>query len=84
MVAAQPAQTTIVYDYSQPINITGAPSRCERRREHRTGLSAARDSFKAGDYQRALDLADQVLKQTPNVGGRARIPRSVPLCPQAI
>ena len=29
-------------------------------------FSAARDSFKAGDYQRALDLADQVLKQTPN------------------
>ena len=30
-------------------------------------FSAARDAFKAGDYQRALDLTDQVLKQTPNV-----------------
>ncbi len=29
-------------------------------------FSAARDSFKAGDYQRALDLADQVIKSTPN------------------
>jgi hypothetical protein len=29
-------------------------------------FSAARDSFKAGDYQRALDLIDQVIKQTPN------------------
>ncbi len=29
-------------------------------------FSAARDSFKAGDYQRALDLTDQVLKQTPD------------------
>ncbi len=29
-------------------------------------FSAARDSFKAGDYQRALDLTDQVIKQTPN------------------
>jgi hypothetical protein len=30
-------------------------------------FSAARDRFKAGDYEGALDLADQVLKQTPNV-----------------
>ena len=29
-------------------------------------FSAARDSFKAGDYQRALDLTDQVIKETPN------------------
>ncbi len=29
--------------------------------------SAARDAFKAGDFQRALDLTDQVLKDTPNV-----------------
>ena len=29
-------------------------------------FSAARDSFKAGDYQPALDLTDQVIKDTPN------------------
>src|SRR5262249_50087686 len=29
-------------------------------------FSAARDTFKAGAYQRALDLTDQVIKDTPN------------------
>jgi len=67
VVAAQPAQTTVVYDYSQPINVTSAPPDPTVATSTEQVFSAARDSFKAGDYQRALDLADQVLKQTPNV-----------------
>jgi predicted Zn-dependent protease len=30
-------------------------------------FTQARDVFKAGDYPQALDLADQVLKKTPDV-----------------
>jgi tetratricopeptide (TPR) repeat protein len=66
VVAAQPAQTTTVYDYSQPINVTSAPPDPAAAQSTEQVFSAARDSFKAGDYQRALDQADQVLKQTPN------------------
>ncbi len=65
-VAAQPAPTTIVYDYSQPINVTAAPPDASVTESTEQVFSAARDSFMAGDYQRALDLTDQVLKQTPN------------------
>ena len=63
----QPAATTVVYDYSQPINVADAPPDAAVADSTEQVFSAARDSFKAGDYQRALDLADQVLKQTPNV-----------------
>ena len=66
VVAAQPAQTTVVYDYSQPINVTAAPPDASVTESTEQVFSAARDSFMAGDYQRALDLSDQVLKQTPN------------------
>jgi tetratricopeptide (TPR) repeat protein len=65
-LAAQPAQTTIVYDYSQPINVTNAPADPSVATSTEQVFSAARDSFNAGDYARALELADQVLKQTPN------------------
>ncbi len=65
VIAAQPAQT-VVYDYSQPINVTSTPPDAAVADSTEQVFSAARDSFKAGDYQRALDLADQVLKQTPN------------------
>jgi tetratricopeptide (TPR) repeat protein len=67
VVATQPAQTTVVYDYSQPINVSAAPPDTSVAESTEQVFSAARDSFKAGDYQRALDLTDQVLKQTPNV-----------------
>ncbi len=67
VVAAQPAQTAVVYDYSQPIDVTSAPPDAAAATSTEQVFSAARDSFKAGDFQRALDLADQVLKQTPNV-----------------
>jgi tetratricopeptide (TPR) repeat protein len=65
-VASQPASTTIVYDYSQPINVNAAPPDPSAAETSEQVFSAARDSFKAGDYQRALDLADRVVKQTPN------------------
>jgi tetratricopeptide (TPR) repeat protein len=66
VVAAQPAPSTVVYDYSQPINISAAPPDPSATESTEQVFSAARDSFKAGDYQRALDLIDQVIKQTPN------------------
>ena len=66
VVAAQPAQTTVVYDYSQPINVTAAPPDASVTESTEQVFSAARDAFMAGDYQRALELSDQVLKQTPN------------------
>jgi tetratricopeptide (TPR) repeat protein len=65
-VGAQPAATPGVYDYSQPINVTAAPPDTGAAESTEQVFSAARDSFKAGDYQRALDLADLVIKQTPN------------------
>jgi tetratricopeptide (TPR) repeat protein len=66
-VAAQPvANAAVVYDYSQPINVAAAPPDPSVTDSTEQVFSAARDSFKAGDYPRALDLADQVLKQTPN------------------
>jgi tetratricopeptide (TPR) repeat protein len=66
VVASQPAKTTIVYDYSQPINVTAAPPDPAAADSSEQVFSAARDSFKAGDNQRALDLAGQVIKDTPN------------------
>jgi hypothetical protein len=64
--AAQPSPTTVVYDYSQPINVVAAPADPTVAESTEQIFSAARDRFMAGDYQRAVDLADQVLKQTPN------------------
>jgi tetratricopeptide (TPR) repeat protein len=66
VIAAQPAQTTAVYDYSQPINMTSTPPEASVAESTEQVFSAARDSFKAGDYARALELTDQVLKQTPD------------------
>jgi tetratricopeptide (TPR) repeat protein len=65
-VDTQPAASTIVYDYSQPININAPPPETSSADSTEQVFSAARDSFKAGDYQRALTLIDQVIKATPN------------------
>jgi tetratricopeptide (TPR) repeat protein len=65
-VGAAPAGTPGVYDYSQPINVTSAAPDASVTESTEQVFSAARDSFKAGDYQRALDLIDLVIKQTPN------------------
>ncbi len=67
VVAAQPAQTTVVYDYSQPINVVAEAPNPATASSTEQVFSAARDAFKAGDFQRALDLTDQVLKDSPNV-----------------
>ncbi len=67
VIAAQPAQTTVVYDYSQPINVAAAAPNPATESSAEQVFSAARDAFKAGDSQRALDLTDQVLKDEPNV-----------------
>ena len=67
LVATQPAQTTVVYDYSQPINVTAASPNPATESSSEQVFSAAQDAFKAGDFQRALDLTDQVLKDAPNV-----------------
>lgn len=68
VVAAQPAYaTTSAYNYAQPINLTATPPDATVADSTEQVFSAARDSFMAGDYPRALELADQVLKQTPNV-----------------
>jgi tetratricopeptide (TPR) repeat protein len=67
LVAAQPAQTTVIYDYSQPINVAAEAPNSATASSSEQVFSAARDAFMASDYQRALDLADQVIKDTPNV-----------------
>jgi tetratricopeptide (TPR) repeat protein len=66
VVATRPSATSVVYDYAQPINVTAAPRDTSVAESTEQVFSAARDSFKADDYQRALDLTDQVIKQTPN------------------
>jgi tetratricopeptide (TPR) repeat protein len=65
-VAAQPPQTTVAYDYSQPINAAATPPDASVTTTTEQVFSEARDAFKAGDYARALAKADQVLQQTPN------------------
>ena len=67
VMAAQPAQTTVVYDYSQPINVAADAPNPATAASTEQVFSAARDAFKAGDFQRALDLTDQVIKDSPNV-----------------
>jgi tetratricopeptide (TPR) repeat protein len=66
VVASQPVATTVVYDYSQPINVAAAPPEPSAAESNEQVFSAARDSFKAGNFQRALELTDQVIKDTPN------------------
>ncbi len=68
VVVSQPSYaSTAVYDYSQPINLTSAPPEATVVDSTEQIFSSARDAFKAGDYPRSLTLADEVLKQTPNV-----------------
>jgi tetratricopeptide (TPR) repeat protein len=62
VVASQP----VIYDYSQPItSVSQAPEETVMT-QATTLFDGAREAFKTGDYPRALDLADQCLKQTPN------------------
>src|SRR5262249_49745656 len=67
-VADAPAtsQQVVAYDYSQPIAVTAAAPEPAATDTAQQVFAAARDSFKAGDYARALALADQALVQLPN------------------
>jgi tetratricopeptide (TPR) repeat protein len=55
-----------VIDPAGPINVDSAPPDPSAADSSEPVFSAARDSFKAGNYQRALELIDQVVKETPN------------------
>jgi tetratricopeptide (TPR) repeat protein len=60
-VVAQPG-----YDYSQPINTLAAAPAPGVTTEAITCFDAAREAFKAGNYNRALELTDQAIRQMPN------------------
>src|SRR5262249_19087901 len=61
---AAPEQV-VAYDYSQPISVAPPPEPTAAESAQKV-FEAARDSFKAGDYARALSLAEQALAQLPN------------------
>jgi tetratricopeptide (TPR) repeat protein len=56
----------VAFDYSKPIGVTEPAREPAAVDSAQETLAAARESFKAGDYARALALADQALVQTPN------------------
>src|SRR4051794_36734372 len=60
-----PDVNPVVVNYSQPINVdaTPAPSDAEAGAAL---FDEARAAFKAGDYDRALQLADRALAKLPN------------------
>jgi tetratricopeptide (TPR) repeat protein len=55
-----------VYDYTQPINTESAPPQTAVIDQVTSTFETARAAFKTGDYQQALELADQSIRQTPN------------------
>lgn len=59
-------QQPIIYDYGQPINGTAPPPEESVTSQAMATFDQAREAFQQGDYQRALDLTDQSLKQVPN------------------
>ena len=63
--AAVPAAAA-TYDYSKPIAVLEPPPEPDAVDTAQDALTAARESFRAGDYARTLTLADQALAQTPN------------------
>ena len=58
--------TGAVYDYTQPINSSVAPPDPGVTSQVVTSFDAARAAFKSGDYQQALQLTDQAIRQIPN------------------
>jgi tetratricopeptide (TPR) repeat protein len=54
------------YDYSQPINTVSAPAPDDVTSQSVSAFDAARESFRQGDYARALQQSDDALAQTPN------------------
>ena len=67
VITGQGPQTTIVYDYSQPINVAAEAPAPATVSSSEQVFSAARDAFKANDFQRALELTDHAIKDMPNV-----------------
>ena len=60
------AASTVAFDYSKPIAATENPPEPVAVDTAQETFSGARESFKTGDYSRALALTDQALAQTPN------------------
>jgi tetratricopeptide (TPR) repeat protein len=63
--AAPAAQPVVAYDYANPIGAAAAPPEPTAAESAQKVFESARDSFKAGDYGRALALADQALAMLP-------------------
>jgi Tetratricopeptide repeat len=63
-VVAQPA----VYEYSHPLTTPVTPPQPAVANPVGTGFDASRDAFKAGNYSKALELADQSIRQLPGDG----------------
>ena len=64
--AAAVTATAAAYDYSKPIAVLEPPPEPGAVDTAQDSLTAARESFRAGDYAQTLTLADQALAQTPN------------------
>ena len=62
----EPAQTTVVYDYSRPINVAAAPPDASVTESTEQVFSAAATRSWRATTSGALDLSDQVLKATPD------------------
>ena len=54
------------YNYSQPISTTAAPPEQAIAAQATSAFDQARQAFKAGDYDNALQLDQQALTQMPN------------------
>ncbi|WP_020465800.1 tetratricopeptide repeat protein [Singulisphaera acidiphila] len=60
------APPVFVPDYSRPLDLTSIPPEPEGTEQDDSTFLAARDSFKAGDFARALSLTDLALQPFPN------------------
>jgi hypothetical protein len=65
VAVAQP-DAIVGYDYSQPINTTSAPVAETVADPAVTIFDSAREAFKQGQYEQALQLTDQALAKLPN------------------
>jgi tetratricopeptide (TPR) repeat protein len=67
MLASQPvAVAQAPYDYAQPIDTTAAEPESSVADAALGTFDQARESFRTGDYAKALDLTNQALKSIPN------------------
>ena len=84
VVAAQPAQTTVVYDYSQPINVTSRAARPRGRTEYRAGFFGRARLVQSGGLPAGPRPGRPGLEANSQCPGRARIPGLGPLCSKAL